>query len=144
MSAFLTSLDLRLIDDLANEGRGEWELLADFRYASDVANRVITAKAGERTDFASVPRQPLIYLLMGDKGRKAAVIHDHLYRTMELDRELADEVLKEALLVEGYTQEDADAFFFGVRVGGGPHYGTASPIALSSVPSLIGGLDNSA
>lgn len=132
MSAFLSSLDVRLVDDTANSGRGEWELLADLVYQSDVAHCTIVAKKGERTDFASVPRAPLIFLLQGDKGHKAAAIHDHLYRTKELDRELSDEVLREALLVCGYSQEDADAFFFGVRVGGYSHYGTASPIGIQA------------
>jgi Protein of unknown function (DUF1353). len=143
MSAFLTPLDVRLIDSQANDGRGEWEHLNDFSYQSDVAKCIITAKRGERTDFASVPRFPLIWLFAGDKGRKAAAIHDHLYRTMELDRELSDEVLKEALLVEGYTEDEADSFFFAVRIAGGPHYGIASPVATSALFSSAGGLDNS-
>lgn len=144
MSAFLTPLDVRLVDGLANDGRGEWELLNDFSYQSDYARCTITAKKGERTDFASVPRKPLIWLVAGDKGHKAAVIHDHLYRTQELDRETSDEVLKEAMLVEGYSVEEADAFYFGVRVGGGSHYGVASPVAIASRELLAGDLDNSA
>lgn len=134
-AAFIGFLDVRLVDDQANEGRGEWELLDRFGFHSALFNRDVYAEKGEMTDFASVPRAPLVFLVAGDRGHKAAVIHDHNYRTQEVDRETADEMLKEALIVEGFSQEEADAWFFGVRMGGESHYGTASPIAISAPPS---------
>lgn len=144
MSAFIGDLDVRLVDGLANSGRGDWEHLSRFGYQSDYAKCTIWCEVGEHTDFASVPRLPLIWLMEGDKGRKAAAIHDHLYRTEELDRETSDEVLREALLVEGYSQEDADAFYFGVRIGGGAHYGHGSPVAIAFGSSSAGGQGSSA
>jgi hypothetical protein len=56
----------------------------------------ISIPAGFDTDFASVPRVPIIFWLTGDTSRKAAVVHDWLYRTQTVSRHVADAVLFEA------------------------------------------------
>lgn len=55
-------------------------LVLPFRYQTDVvAGLVLTVPAGFVTDRSSVPRLPLIYLMAGSRGRKAAIHHDWLY-----------------------------------------------------------------
>lgn len=72
-----------------------WKLERPFWFDSRIVGRV-NVPAGFQTDFASVPRVPVVYWLTGDTARKAAVIHDWLYRTQEHPRRIADAVLFEA------------------------------------------------
>lgn len=116
---FLTDLDVRLVDELQNH----WQLLADLRYYSAYLGRELLVPAGFVTDFASVPRIPIIYDLQGGKGDKAAVVHDMLYSTQCVDRETADKVLAEALLACGYSQLTTVGWFYaGVRLFGASHW----------------------
>lgn len=120
MSAFVGSLDTRLIKD---DEPGVFELLAPFAYQSDVAGITITAPAGFRTDFCSVPRVPIAYDMLGNRARQAGTIHDWLYTCHAVPRQMADEVLREMLLLEGVGHFEAMEFYLGVRAGGGSHWG---------------------
>lgn len=113
MAKFLDSLSVTEISDKV------WAI-ADhpFRYQSDIAG-LITVPVGFWTDFASVPRWlPLIYALIGDEAHEAACTHDWLYYSAFTTREIADKVLREAILVCGMPPWKADMFYAGVRVGG--------------------------
>lgn len=94
MSEFLTPLEVRLV------GRKRWMTLIPLVYRSDVAG-VITVPSEFITDFASVPRLPLAYLLAGDRAPGPAVIHDWMYQHPDFeDRILADTVIGEAMGVD--------------------------------------------
>ena len=67
---FLTTLDVRDIDNHF------WMLLAPF--VVEVDGRLVYVPAGFTTDFASVPRLPLTFMLFGNIGHRAAVVHDYL------------------------------------------------------------------
>ena len=123
MSAFLGDLHVHLVSE-DKAGHSVWELDEDFGFHSDAMGMDIWARKGEQTDFASIPRAPIIFVMEGDKGHKAAVIHDHLYRESPhtMNRLNADNILKEALLVEGFTEDEAQAWWVGVRFGGGGHW----------------------
>lgn len=112
--AFLTSLDIRDIDD------HNWQLIAPF--CVDVDGVLICAPAGMITDFASVPRLPLAYMLLGNIGHRAAVIHDHLYASGEIPRADADAIFRAILLAEGVSSFRAGLMYAGVRVAGGRYY----------------------
>ena len=122
MSEFLTNLDVTLIDDSANEGRGAWRVDKPFSYQSEVAHRMITVPAGFVTDFASVPRLPFMFWLTGDTSHEAAVIHDYLYRTGILPRDISDKVLLEASAVSGVPGWRRSLMYWGVRLGGTSSY----------------------
>lgn len=126
MSAFLSALDLR---DADNTDDGKWILMADLVYQSDVAGQTFTVPAGFQTDLASVPRLPLVFLLAGDSARKASVVHDWLYTTHPVPREVADAVLKEASLATGVPVWRAWLMWAGVRVGGGGKHWNGSTTA---------------
>ena len=111
MSRFLTPLRLERCGDY-------WTHLQAMVYDSDVANKVFIVPAGEVTDLSSVPRLPLAFLLTGDTGHGAGALHDHLYRTGEVSRDVADEVFKEALLASGEPAWRANLMYWGVRLGG--------------------------
>lgn len=119
MSAFKTSLVAECIDDTAASGRGFWRLRIPFVYASDLLGREITVEPGFITDYASVPRVPILYWLFGDSAHEAAVLHDWLYHHHEIcDEETADKVLLEAMHVEGIPRWRAWCIYQGVRLGG--------------------------
>lgn len=114
---------LELVDELAAEGRGTWEGLADFGFHSQVAGRLLVVPAGFVSDLASVPRVPGVFDLLGDRFHRAAYVHDWLYTAHPVDRETADRVLREAILASGGSVEQADAYFAGVRLGGWRRWG---------------------
>lgn len=116
MAGFLTELRARLI------GEDEWALDAPLVYNSDVANMIIRVPNGFVTDFASVPRLPLAYLLTGDTAHKAAVIHDYLYRSKKISRKNADLVFLEAMKETGIPMWRRYSMFLAVRTFGWTQY----------------------
>lgn len=124
MSAFLTKLEAEQVEDTSSEGRGTWQLLFPLEYKSDYANCVLTVPAGFVTDFTSIPRIPLVFDWLGDRGNLAGALHDWLYTAPHPlgSRADADRVLREALIAQGVSRLRAWFIYFGVRVGGGKYY----------------------
>lgn len=132
-SRFLTDLVVvHVSDDIKR-------LVYPLEYESELLGRVHVVPADTETDFVSVPRLPVVYLLFGGTYDKAAVIHDDLYRTGCVPRKLADDVFAEAIKVcqqeelagvpkwRRWLKKGTQAFtrgsmWLGVRVGGAPHY----------------------
>ena len=123
MSHFVTDLEVRWhTTDTSPDKRGTRSLLAPLAYASDLLGRVLIVPGGFVTDFASVPRLPVAFLLAGDCAHEAAVCHDWLYSTHEVDRSMADAVFREACLI-GEPEWRAWLMWAGVRIGGsGPYH----------------------
>lgn len=119
MSKFLNLLHLVAASD---KDDGRWILTAPLQYQSDLAERTILVPAGFQTDLASVPRLPLIYWLTGDTSSAAAVVHDWLYQSHEVDRKTADRILEEASAVTGVPWWRRKLMFWGVRIGGSTHW----------------------
>lgn len=97
----------------------------DFRFQSDLNTAVptnppwiIRVPIGFKTDFASVPRVPFVYLALGDTAHQAATIHDFLYFSAICTRKMADDVLLEAMGVLGMPWWRRWTIYAGVRVGG--------------------------
>lgn len=124
MAKFLSRLAATNLDPDFAGGRGLWELVEPLAYESDCAAMTITVPVGFKTDFASVLRLPVIYLLFGDKAHAPATVHDYLYQTGLVQRKLADDVFSEAM--KASTKLSAVERFMmwsAVRVFGGSHYG---------------------
>lgn len=100
-------------------GSENWRLLADLAYHSDSLDCLVLVPAGFVTDFASVPRLPLAYLLFGNVAREAAVVHDYLYHTGACSRALADKVFAEASEACGVAAWRRGPMWLGVRLFGG-------------------------
>lgn len=113
MARFVTLLQVELV----NDADGTWRLLERLVYASDILPRIVVP-AGFVTDFASVPRLPLAFLLAGGTCHQAAVIHDWLYACQDIDRATADAVLREACEASGVPGWRRWLVWAGVRVGG--------------------------
>ncbi len=120
MSGFIGDLRALLVDD---DQSGKWQLLEPLSFKSDLVGQIFTAPAGFVTDFCSVPRVPLAFALLGDRARKSGTLHDWLYTSHVVDRETADKVLREMLPLNGVDACEAQAFYLGVRMGGGSHWG---------------------
>ena len=99
MSGFITRLAATNLDPDYAGGRGLWELTEPLVYDSERAAMTVTVPAGFKTDFASVLRLPVIYLLFGDKAHAPATVHDYLYTEKIVPRNVADDVFYEAMRV---------------------------------------------
>lgn len=122
VSEFLSKLEVRDDDDIANTGRGSWEIINDLIYDSKVAQQTFTVPKGFITDFASVPRFPLIYALFGDTCHPSAALHDYLYSTAIVSRSVADSVLNEASAVLGVWPWRRWSIWLAVRLFGSSHF----------------------
>lgn len=96
-----------------------WRLLRPFRYNSAVANARIIVPNGFVTDFASVPRLPIVFLVVGDMAQASAVVHDWLYTTGIFPKNTADSVFYEAMRASGIGFFHARLMYWGVSYGGG-------------------------
>lgn len=104
-------------------GRGLWEIVEPLVYESDRAGMTITVPVGFQTDFASVLRLPVIYLLFGDKAHAPATVHDYLYHSKIVPRKLADDVFSEAMKASTkLTGVERFLMWSAVRVFGGTYY----------------------
>jgi len=84
----------------------EWLLFKHLQYWTLVRGNpeLIEAPAGFRTDLASIPRLVRSLIPQNGRHRKAAVIHDFLYRYAGVNgwsRKDADAVFKEGMAVDG-------------------------------------------
>lgn len=139
MSAFLSPLRVQLLEDTSHDGRGTWQLTSDLVYQSDVAGQTFSIPAGFITDYASVPRVPIAYFLVGDTCHKAAVLHDWLYTVHITTKEIADAVLKEAAIASGVPEWRAELVWEGVAVGGRASWdapATPQPPGILQLPLL--------
>lgn len=102
---------------------GRWRLTAPLQYYSDVLGGItLEIPAGFVTDFASVPRIPVVYELCGATSAEASVVHDYLYTTKAFPRALCDDVLREASAITGVPAWRRNLMWAGVRLFGGSHW----------------------
>ena len=114
MSKFTTQLQVAW-ENLDDDDIPTWRLLEPLVYQSDLLDRDVVVPAGFVTDFASVPRAPIAYFLAGNTGNRAAVVHDYLCRTGEVDRRVADDVFFEALRASKVDAWRARVMFLAVQ-----------------------------
>lgn len=100
MGEFKTKLRVERLPN--KDGRKQWKLCDWLIYESATVGMILVPR-GYVTDFASVPRFPIIYLLFGGRSDEEATLHDFLYTVPHntgtgqiVDRALADKVLRGA------------------------------------------------
>jgi hypothetical protein len=101
--------------------RVERPFMAKVTFDVPDVEEVLVVPEGFLTDFASVPRVPVAYLLFGDKAHRSALLHDHLY-ALQRDREFADAVFYAAMRAEKLNAFQRGIMWTAVRVGGWPYY----------------------
>jgi hypothetical protein len=105
----------------------DWWITLDFlvyrhvpsEYLSDDFKVIVPI--GFYTDFASVPRIPVIYDHVGNIAHEAAVIHDYLYRADSVPfvtKDVADRTFYDAMGDLGIEERYRRVMFDGVHVGG--------------------------
>lgn len=145
MGKFLTPLKVEEVSRGGLFKRAQYRLTEPLVYLSNTVG-VIVVNECEITDFDSTPRVPIFYMLLGDRGKAAAVLHDHLYTVphervagtgLSVDRATADKVLRgatyECLRIDNPESLSdsvinivclgiAWAIWAGVRLGGWAHW----------------------
>jgi hypothetical protein len=118
---WLSRLEVVSIDDQL------WQLTApldaELDYGEGRLERIVVP-TGFVTDFASVPRLPLVYLATAGVGERAAVLHDFCYSVAEYQRSECDRIFRAALEGSGVSWFQRWAMWSGVRAGGSRHYGS--------------------
>ena len=127
MSAFLDPLDTRHVG--WGDGRPIFMTLAPLRYQSSRLGRTVVIPAETVTDFASVPRLPIVWLATGGRGPRSAVLHDFAYQfgfwlledggRTEVEKQEVDAVFYESLLadpISGAGAFRATEMWAGVRL----------------------------
>jgi hypothetical protein len=117
---FLSTLAVEEVTDQT------WQLTAPFRVSID--DVVYTVPAGFVSDFASVPRIPIAYLLFGDTAHRPACLHDWLYSgAAGVSRQFADETLMAAMKADGESWFRRQAMYRAVRLFGEKFYKGRDP-----------------
>lgn len=120
---FESPLRVELLRPQVGSLASRWMLVEPLVFHSVVADAKFTVPAGFVTDFASVPRVPILFELLGGIASEAATLHDWLYtKPHVVDRETADKVLREAAIAIGVSEVRADALYLGVREFGESHW----------------------
>ena len=109
-AAFLSSLDVRIMDDCGPRPR--MMLIEPLHYQSDVIGTVVVPRFFS-FDGASIPRSAMS--ITGWPGVRAAAVHDWLLST-DVRRATADEVFGEALAVCGVDEGTAQLMYAAVRL----------------------------
>lgn len=98
LAHFITDLVVKELPD------GTWEVCEALRFRRALRTKWETylVPKGFVTDFASVPRLPVVYLLAGNTAHAAAVVHDYLYQThLTRSKPKADLVFLDAMKATG-------------------------------------------
>ena len=109
---WLSYFDNRQLDD------DYFMLLDNLVYYSIEQGLKISCPVGFISDGPSVPRVPGLFLLFGHRGKRAAVVHDWLYRNLLLPRDICDAIFREGLKDSGKWAFTSGGMYAGVRVGG--------------------------
>ncbi|HEY8359264.1 MAG TPA: DUF1353 domain-containing protein [Ramlibacter sp.] len=137
-AAFRSDLVTRLVDEFDDIHQLEQPLVFDSLVLAPGGLVRIVVPAGFKTDLASVPRIVGAYLLFGNKGKRAAVVHDWLYSGgINVTREAADAVFREALQATGYNRLTVAAMYAGVRLGGASRFTAPNVPQIAQVAALM-------
>lgn len=111
-----------------------WSLATPLSWGGSLTAPAFTVPVGFMTDLASVPRilRNLPAFDPNAQSRKAAVGHDWLYWWQGWGKDRADAFLREAMIAEGCTAADAEAFYIAVHLGGGSSWDEGAKQGLAS------------
>ena len=116
-SQFLTPLDVRLKTDKI------WMLEDPLKYYSEMLDRYITVPRWFETDFASVPKLPIIYELWGTCTHREPILHDWGYRKDSgLTFKQANKLFLEAMEATGKPFYIRYPMYYAVCACGYPSY----------------------
>lgn len=117
MSKFLSSLEY-----VPSHRAGYHVLTEALSYQSALLGAAILIPAGFETNFVTGRKLLIVRRIVQDKMNRAAVVHDQLYETGAVPRDLADDIFHEAMLVDGVARWRAWAAWAAVRACGWQFY----------------------
>lgn len=117
MSQFLSPLEYR-----SSHRAGYYVLIEPLSYHSALLGAVILIPAGFETNFVTGRKLLVVRRIVQDKMNRAAVVHDLLYATGAVPRDLADDVFHEAMRADAVVRWRAWAAWLAVRLCGWPFY----------------------
>lgn len=83
-----------------DSSRKYWILTSELIWEDD-ENGKIVVPVGYHTNFASVPRIPLIFTIFGGRANIPAILHDYLYEyEPHINKETADKIFLAAMKSE--------------------------------------------
>lgn len=113
-----------------------WILQEDLIYEDD--KYIITVKAGFDFDFASIPWALRLFLPKnGVKYDRASCLHDGLYASHYLQRDVSDKLLKKASLKDKVNKNIAEIMYRAVRLGGYFAYNNITKEELDTYRKLV-------
>ena len=100
----------------------KWRTISHLVYET-IGGDYVVVPPEFKTDLASIPRLLRLICPMHGPYTRAAVVHDYLYKTKEIDgkpiaRERADQIFHEAMRESGVRKSKAWAMYWAVRAGG--------------------------
>lgn len=123
MGIFSTELSATLkTNKRSSDGRLMWHVDQPLVFLSDITNQIYVVPKGFFTDFATVPRVPIIFDIFGDTIHAPATLHDWLYSNGLESRLVCDRILKEATLAIGEPEWKATMIYWAVRLFGWRFY----------------------
>lgn len=102
-----------------------WVVRKSLRYLSDIELHSVKVPAGFLTDFASIPQ--IFWNLVAPSDPEysaAAIVHDKLYATHEVEKVTADSIFLEAMAVTGTPRWKRNLIWSAVHCFGQPSYET--------------------
>lgn len=115
---YLSDLYVEMLDKESRDGRQLWRLTEDLIYFSDRYGIFIITRKGYVTDFITLKRYPIAYMLIGETAHRPPVTHDDCYDNQHVDKKMADLIFYDALLEEGVGKIKANAMYWAVRLFG--------------------------
>jgi len=97
MAHFEAGISVQRTGRYDNSGRALWRLLRDLIFKSAEFGSIVVPE-GFVTNYASVPRLPIVYWYCGDRVYEEPALHDYLYTVRHLPRVEADKIFLESLL----------------------------------------------
>jgi len=97
---------------------GTKQLVKPLVYIDD-SNTTYIVKVDFITDYASIPRIPIVFLVFQGLDNKAATLHDSFYSNPIMSRKLADRLFLEAIRSDKTTPNwKATLAYYAVRLCG--------------------------
>lgn len=112
------------------DSKAIWELHEPLEWTNGVWKVIVPALF--QCDYASVPRIPIAFMLVGDTAHEAGTVHDYLYRegaqlidgrvTREPTRQEADDIFLKIMGEMGINWFKRQAMYRAVRLGASRHW----------------------
>lgn len=107
-----------------------WVGVKDCHYHSDRYNIDIDIPKGTVSDLASVPRWPGAYEIAGGQANSASYVHDFMYRTKCVTKEMADKIFYDCMVETRVQLWRAKLMYDAVCMFGDSSYGKKLAIRL--------------